>query len=506
LRLTPAAVKKDQMLTRLHVKGFKNLVETEVHFGPFTCVAGANAVGKSNLFDAIRFLSLLANGKLDEAARAIRAEGARNADIKSLFTRNADGSIGIMEFDLDMIVPFTAADDLRQEATASISFLNYKISLAYRNDPQERRRNGELELLSESLDYIKQGSAKERLAFPYAKTWLDSVMRGRKTSRLISTDRAEDAMVVTLHMDGLSRNAPNHKRGSGYKRLASQLPRTVLSAADADSPTVLCARAEMQRWEMVQLEPSAMRESDSIHQPPGISPAGGHMAATLYDLGRGQSPQGEDVDAEAAYQRVGNKLAELIGDVGSVRVDVDERRELLTIYLSDRFGAETSARSLSDGTLSFLALVLKQMEPHPQRLICLEEPENGIHPKRIDAILRLLRETAVDTNCAVDESNPLRQVIINTHSPAVVQQVPDESLIVADLLPWKDLAGAPCSRFMISVLSNTWRNKHFEKYRVVSKGSLLAYLRPAPRQSEDPVSATETRVIDRPDIQLMLNL
>ena len=53
------------MLTRLHVKGFKNLVDTEVHFGPFTCIAGANAVGKSNLFDAIRFLSLLASGKLD---------------------------------------------------------------------------------------------------------------------------------------------------------------------------------------------------------------------------------------------------------------------------------------------------------------------------------------------------------------------------------------------------------------------------------------------------------
>ena len=41
------------MLTRLRVKGFKNLVDVEAHFGPFTCIAGANAVGKSNLFDAV---------------------------------------------------------------------------------------------------------------------------------------------------------------------------------------------------------------------------------------------------------------------------------------------------------------------------------------------------------------------------------------------------------------------------------------------------------------------
>src|SRR5262245_46967402 len=113
------------MLTRLHVRGFKNLVDTEVHLGPFTCIAGANAVGKSNLFDAIRFLSLLANGKLDEAGRAIRAEGAKNADIRSLFTRNSDGSLGTMEFDVDIIVPSKATDDLGQEGNAAGTFLNY---------------------------------------------------------------------------------------------------------------------------------------------------------------------------------------------------------------------------------------------------------------------------------------------------------------------------------------------------------------------------------------------
>ena len=65
------------MLTRLRVSGFKNLVDVEVRFGAFTCIAGANAVGKSNLFDAIQFLSLLADHKLDEAARSIRDEEHR---------------------------------------------------------------------------------------------------------------------------------------------------------------------------------------------------------------------------------------------------------------------------------------------------------------------------------------------------------------------------------------------------------------------------------------------
>ena len=48
------------MLTRLEVDGFKNLLGFDAYFGPYTCIAGPNAVGKSNIFDAIEFLSLLA--------------------------------------------------------------------------------------------------------------------------------------------------------------------------------------------------------------------------------------------------------------------------------------------------------------------------------------------------------------------------------------------------------------------------------------------------------------
>ena len=34
------------MLTRLKITGFKNLVDVDVRFGPFTCIAGVNGVGE----------------------------------------------------------------------------------------------------------------------------------------------------------------------------------------------------------------------------------------------------------------------------------------------------------------------------------------------------------------------------------------------------------------------------------------------------------------------------
>jgi AAA15 family ATPase/GTPase len=72
------------MLTRLKVNGFKNLQDVDVRFGPFTCVAGSNGVGKSNLFDAIHFLSLLADKTFVEAAATVRRPEGRVGDVSSL--------------------------------------------------------------------------------------------------------------------------------------------------------------------------------------------------------------------------------------------------------------------------------------------------------------------------------------------------------------------------------------------------------------------------------------
>lgn len=494
------------MLTRLRIKGFKNLADVEIFFGPFTCIAGANAVGKSNLFDAIRFLSLLADMKLDEAARSIRAENGRNGDVRSLFTNDGHEIAQEMEFDLDMIVPREAVDELGQTGEASTTCLNYKLKIGYRKAVDDRRQLGELELLFEELNYLTHGEARKRLRFRPSKAWIESVIIGRKTSKLISTLPEEGKTLVVLHQDGTARTGLN-KRGTGYKRVARQLPRTVLSAGDADSPTVLCARVELRSWELLQLEPSAMREGDSINQPPGMDASGAHMAATLFELGRTQIFPEKPADPEAVCQHVSNRLFDLLGDIRGVGVDVDEKREWLSLYLVDRMGVRTHARSLSDGTLSFIALVIKQMESRGNRLLCMEEPENGIHPRRIPAILDLLQDIAVDVSAEVDEANPLRQVIVNTHSPSVVQQVPEDSILFAETIPVWTQGRKTFERLVFRVLPNTWRAAHDDDESTVKKASLLAYLRvPGKKHQSEDEKTDSKRVLDSSYVQTLLKL
>ena len=50
-------------------------------------------------------------------------------------------------------------------------------------------------------------------------------------------------------------------------------------------------------------------------------------------------------------------------------------------------------------------------------MLCFEEPENGINPQRIHLIMDLLKDLTADFTIA---ESPLRQVVINTHSPTVV--------------------------------------------------------------------------------------
>ncbi|GAB3486907.1 AAA family ATPase [Amycolatopsis cihanbeyliensis] len=74
------------MLTRLEVQGFKNLLDVRVDFGPFTCIAGANGIGKSNVFDVIELLSHLASDTLMEAAQKVRGlSDGRSGDPRDLF-------------------------------------------------------------------------------------------------------------------------------------------------------------------------------------------------------------------------------------------------------------------------------------------------------------------------------------------------------------------------------------------------------------------------------------
>ena len=72
-------------------------------------------------------------------------------------------------------------------------------------------------------------------------------------------------------------------------------------------------------------------------------------------------------------------------------------------------------------------------DPKHRGLVCLEEPENGIHPGRLKAVIRRVRELVSDPQTdEVDEKEPLGQMIVSSHSPVVLTSLPLEEVVFFD--------------------------------------------------------------------------
>jgi predicted ATPase len=483
------------MLTRLKVNGFKNLVDVDVRFGPFTCIAGANGVGKSNLFDAIRFLSALADKPLVEAALSVRDEGTSAADVQSIFHKVGNEYAKEMSFVAEMIIPAQGENDLGKVIHTNATYLQYSIGLAYRKSSV--RNPGGVELVREELVQIFPDRTGLETLFPHSPAW-------RQTAIFEVPIQPLPLLTVEMFHSSLA---------LGALGLVALLPtstnesRTGLSfLKTVDRPLLDLVRQEMHSWRLLQLEPSALRRPDEWIAPSNIAANGAHLPATLNRLAHSTNGKRTTKAMSAqVYSGIANRLYQLLGEVREVEIDRDVKRELLTLLVKGKDGTALPARALSDGTLRFLALAILEADPQAQGLFCLEEPENGIHPERIPAMIQLLRDIATDPTLPLGDDNPLRQVIINTHSPAIVAQVPDDSLLIAQT----EETSRGKKRFKRAVfhcLPDTWRDDGHPT--AINRGALLAYLNPVTRR---PFSngthkrrVPERRVIDREDLAALI--
>ena len=96
------------------------------------------------------------------------------------------------------------------------------------------------------------------------------------------------------------------------------------------------------------------------------------------------------------------------------------------VYLhEDGLNVPVPATRLSDGTLRFVALLAILLNAESTPLICIEEPELGLHPDAMSLMAELLIEAAEKT-----------QLIVTTHSDALVSALTEhaESVLVCDYL------------------------------------------------------------------------
>lgn len=389
------------MITSIKINGFKSFQNFEMTFTPLTVVAGVNASGKSNLFDALQLLSRLAETDLKTAF----SSSGQRGNSSELFTQYGENSYAPeMDFTVEMLVNRKVKDNWGAEAELNNTRLRYRLIIARK--PNELGID-DLVVKHEHLEKIKyQDDQWVKATLPKeAKPLWKTIRAGGSAKPFIETIEKKKITTIEIRQDG--------KRG-GKATPANTVAQTVLGGINSvDFPHAFAAQEEMRSWKFLQLNPEDLREPSpqDVGLRDTITPGGKYLAATLYRIKRAD---------EYNLKEISRKLNSFLPDFTEVNVYDDKAHRQFIIKVKGEDGREFSSRVLSEGTLRLLALCILEYDDKHTSLLCFEEPENGIHPFRIQAMARLLKDLSVDF---MDTDVSLRQVIVNTHSPVLVSQL-----------------------------------------------------------------------------------
>jgi predicted ATPase len=350
------------MLKRLKVHGFKSLdggEGVEVRFPRLTVLFGPNAAGKSNLLDAIQALSRIGTSRTIADALS---EPIRGYPIES-FAFPPGGLPALLDSP-------HARFSLEADLDAG------KDSYRYRIEVEIEPKSGSLSVQDE---YLATLSAKNEPKGMAAIELVSEKLRLRRKSH-----------------PGKPRSEP---LGQNYTMLSD--PRLGGSEYRAIERT----RTELSGWRTYYLDPRvAMRAARPPAEVDDIGVLGGDIAPFLFRL-RAKHPK--------HYEAIRRTLRTVIPGVEGLEVDLDERRGTLDILVRQD-GTDFSSRIVSEGTLRVLAICAMAVNPWSGSLLAFEEPENGVHPRRLKLIAQLLSATAGRED---------RQVIVTTHSAAFCEAV-----------------------------------------------------------------------------------
>ncbi|MEO8972451.1 MAG: AAA family ATPase [Ktedonobacteraceae bacterium] len=407
------------MLTQIEIDGFKTFKDFKVELAPFQVIVGPNGSGKSNLFDALQLLSRLAEVDLRAAFEPSYGNPQKQrGDTYELFTRLPNGHRSDrIKIAVEMLVDRKVKDDLGSETELAYIRLRYELEIIL--------RTGELDQLNvthESLQSIplEKDNWCKKYGLSHQNGWLPK--SSEEQAKFITTELAPVANFgapsspLNIVMKALMIQL--HHEGQEITRMfrAEDIQRTVLSSiTNAEYPHPFAVRQEMRSWKFLHLSYEALRQPGPANGPSFISIDGSNLPSMLARMQR------ED---KFALNDVSRDLANLVPDAVGVELTKDDILNRYTVWVKYMDERSFPSSVLSDGTLRLLALAALRNDPQFHGVLCMEEPENGVHPSTLKDIAHMLRRVATDFSDPEQVNEPLNQMLVTTHSPTFIS-LPD---------------------------------------------------------------------------------
>lgn len=340
------------MLRKFTVNNFKSLVNVTYEPGMINVLIGVNSTGKSNLCQALHFLSRLARSRGRSLFRVWQGVVGRTPPelAKNVYFDYPTMDLGCtcqlivagepLTFDYSLVTDPEQAFSVKVE-TLRVSGGDFgSDSMTLLNNER-----GNIRLLDEEC-YLRKGSVEESI--------LDTSMHG------------DTAMLPLL-----------------YDKKANQ--------------RAMVFRDYLAQWQFYDLAPHRLRDDRFDPHADFLKPDGSNLVSALYHLkNRDEIRNRRLIEmVQTIEQRIDNLNFAMVGDY-------------IQMEPMDAQGHRFNIASISDGALRFMALchIILNNPPRPNPpLIVIEEPEDALYVPKLQPLLQ-----------ALDTSGDSGQFIFTSHS------------------------------------------------------------------------------------------
>ena len=325
---------------------------------PFTVVIGKNGVGKSTLFDAFGFVADCLSHDVEQACDLKQRGGYERLRSK--------GTVDPIRFEI-----------YYREAKGERP-MTYELSIAL-------DATGRPFVESEVLKQRRKGQSYGR-PYPFLRLSHGKGMVWAGEEAVEVEGGEEDRAQTLVELTDL--------RQLGIATLGTL----------KEHPRIKRFRDFLKGWYLSYFYPDAARSLPTAGPQKHLNSHGDNMGNVVQFMAR---------EHKDRFKAVLERIAAKIPGIKSIDTQETQDKRLLLRFNDGAFVDPFFAQQMSDGTLKMFAYLLLMDDPEPPPFICIEEPENGLYHKLLEALAEEFRAHATGKKNAP-------QIFVTTHQPYFV--------------------------------------------------------------------------------------
>ncbi len=395
------------LIKKIRLKNFKNFKDAELELGDMNVLVGANASGKSNFLQALKFLKDIQEHGLENA---ISLQGGME------YLRNVNcGEDEAVEIEVEFLMnekklvqavsSFINKNDLSDVAPFKIDigylkFNSIKVYLKVFNDK-----------VFEKLSLFTEIEIEEDFDISYAIEEIDGTeknLTGKKHIFSLSNDFHNILFEEqNIHKD-LYVNWENNKRIKlspyelyPYRNSLAPFFSEVENLEQKSLLELDLIPENIFDYSLFDFDLKKIKEPNSIKGKVTLEENGENIALVIKKI----------LSDEKKARQFSNLISDILPFIKSIETEKFYDKSLLFKIQEKGHTSPIPSSLLSDGTVSVTAILIALFFEN-NRLTIIEEPEYGIHPSLVSKLVDTFYEAAKN-----------KQIIITTHSSEILKHI-----------------------------------------------------------------------------------